>query len=169
MNKKKCNGGGEKKKTYFPELKKKKKKKKKERKFWMWRYFPKRFYFTSQRPWVLSRIWWHVWRSTGEFTCLCDIKRLLLNHAKMPGFLASGGEEFNPGTETKLDRSELLCNKVLLKYKGDRERFWHRHQKGQKEYPLASVSHGVIYTLISYYSESKECLEVVKTSLELLP
>ena len=36
---------------------------------------------------------------------------------KMPGFLASGGEEFNPGPETKLDRSELLCNKVLLKYK----------------------------------------------------
>ena len=26
--------------------------------------------------------------------------------------------------------SELLCNKVLLKYKGDRESFWHRHQKG---------------------------------------
>ena len=31
-------------------------------------YFPKRFYFTSQRLWVLLR--WHVWRSTGEFTCL---------------------------------------------------------------------------------------------------
>ena len=26
-----------------------------------------------------------------------------------------------------------------------------------------------IYSLISYYSESKECLEVVKTSLDLLP
>ena len=50
-------------------------------------------------------------------------ERLLLNHAKMLGFLASGGEEFNPGPETRLDRSELLCNKVLLKYKGDRESF----------------------------------------------
>ena len=48
-------------------------------------------------------------------------ERLLLNHA--PGFLAPGGEEFNPGPETRLDRSELLCNKVLLKYKGDRESF----------------------------------------------
>ena len=48
---------------------------------------------------------------------------LLLNHAKMPGFLASGGDKFNPGPETRLDRSELLCNKVLLKYKGDRESF----------------------------------------------
>ena len=51
------------------------------------------------------------------------IERLLLNHVKTPGFLAPGGEEFNPGPETRLDRSELLCNKVLLKYKGDRESF----------------------------------------------
>ena len=46
-----------------------------------------------------------------------------------------GGEEFNPGPETRLDRSELLCNKVLLKYKGDRERFWYRHQKGVERVP----------------------------------
>ena len=50
-------------------------------------------------------------------------ERLLLNHLKTPGFLVPGGEEFNPGPETRLDRSELLCNKVLLKYKGDRESF----------------------------------------------
>ena len=50
-------------------------------------------------------------------------ERLLLNHANTPGFLAPRGEEFNPGPETRLDRSELLCNKVLLKYKGDRESF----------------------------------------------
>ena len=43
--------------------------------------------------------------------------------AKMPGFLASGGKEFNLGPEMRLDSSELLCNKVLLKYKGDRESF----------------------------------------------
>ena len=49
-------------------------------------------------------------------------ERLLLTHEKTPGFLASGGE-FNPGPETRLDCSELLCNKVLLKYKGDRESF----------------------------------------------
>ena len=50
-------------------------------------------------------------------------ERLLLNHANTPGFLAPGGEEFNLGPETRLDRSELLCNKVLLKHKGDRESF----------------------------------------------
>ena len=47
----------------------------------------------------------------------------------------TGGEEFNPGPETRLDRSELLCNKVLLKYKGDSESFWHRHQKGVERVP----------------------------------
>ena len=51
------------------------------------------------------------------------IERLLLNYTKTPGFLAPGGEEFNLGPETRLDHSELLCNKVLLKYKGDRESF----------------------------------------------
>ena len=53
---------------------------------------------------------------------LFDVERLLLND-KTLGFLASRGDEFNPGPETRLDRSELLCNKVLLKYKGDRESF----------------------------------------------
>ena len=43
-----------------------------------------------------------------------------MNHANTPGFLAPGGEEFNLGPETRLDCSELLCNKVLLKYKEDR-------------------------------------------------
>ena len=45
--------------------------------------------------------------NNGEAT-----ERLLLNE-KTLGFLASGGEEFNPGPEMRLDRSELLCNKVL--------------------------------------------------------
>ena len=34
---------------------------------------------------------------------------------KTLGVLACGGEEFNPGPETRLDHSELLCNKALLK------------------------------------------------------
>ena len=52
----------------------------------------------------------------------CGSERLLLNN-KMLGFLASGRDEFNPGPETRLGLSGLLCNKVLLKYKGDRESF----------------------------------------------
>ena len=54
-------------------------------------------------------------------TLLSQLEMLLLNHGKTLGFLASGGEEFNPGPETRLDCSELLCNKVLLKHKEDRE------------------------------------------------
>ena len=52
-----------------------------------------------------------------------EVERLLLNDAKTSGFLVSGGEEFNLGPETRLDCSELLWNKVLLKYIGDRESF----------------------------------------------
>ena len=53
---------------------------------------------------------------------------------KMPGFLASRGE-FNLGPEMRLDPSELLCHKVLLNYKRDRECFWRRHQKGAERVP----------------------------------
>ena len=42
-------------------------------------------------------------------------------------------------------------------------------RRGQKECPRTSVSNGVIYFLITYYSESKECLEVVETLLDPLP
>ena len=64
-----------------------------------------------------------------------DFESLLLNHAKILGSFVSRGEEFNPGPETRLNCSELLYNKVLLKYKGDRESFWHRHQKGVERVP----------------------------------
>ena len=64
---------------------------------------------------------------TENWFCISEIyicvrgrnERLLLNHAKTLGLLASGGEEFNLGPEMRLDRSEILYNKVLLKYKGN--------------------------------------------------
>ena len=52
----------------------------------------------------------------------------------MPGLLASGGEEFNLGPVTRLDRSELLCDKALLKYKRDRKAS-DRHQKEAERVP----------------------------------
>ena len=55
----------------------------------------------------------------------------------MPGFLASR-EEFNLGVEMRLDRSELLCNKVLLKYKREKASDINI-RRGQKEYPLARL------------------------------
>ena len=83
-------------------------------------------------------------------------EKLLLNHKKMPGFLASRGEEFNPGPETRLDRSELLCNRVYKSIKGIEKPSDIDIRMGQKEYQLASVSNGIIYSPVSYYSESKE-------------
>ena len=71
-------------------------------------------------------------------------ERLLLNHEKTSGFLSSGGGEFNLGPEMSLDHSELLCNKVLLKYKGDRESSDTSIRRGQKEYPSASLQLDVI-------------------------
>ena len=53
----------------------------------------------------------------------------------MPGFLASRGEEFNQGPEMRLDRSELVCDKVLLKCKRDRESFYIDIRRGQRECP----------------------------------
>ena len=64
-------------------------------------------------------------------------ERLLLND-KTPGFLASRGEEFNPGPETRLDHSELQCNKVLLKYNGDKVSDI-GIRRGQKECPPPSL------------------------------
>ena len=42
-------------------------------------------------------------------------------------------------------------------------------RRGQKEYLLAGVGNGVIYLLISYYNESKECLKFVKILSDPLP
>ena len=42
-------------------------------------------------------------------------------------------------------------------------------RREQKEYPLASVSNGVIYLLISYYNESKEYLKFVKNLPDPFP
>ena len=63
------------------------------------------------------------WLHSPSIVILEPSERLLLNLEKTLGFLASGGEEFDLGPEMRLDCSELLCNKVLLKYKGDRESF----------------------------------------------
>ena len=38
-----------------------------------------------------------------------------------------------------LDRSDLLCHKVLLKYKRDRESCWHRLQMGTVRVPPAGL------------------------------
>ena len=63
-----------------------------------------------------------------------------MNHAKTPGFLAPRGEEFNPGPEMRLDHSEFLCNKVLLKYKEIEKASDIGIRSGQKSTPLLVFS-----------------------------
>ena len=62
-------------------------------------------------------------------------ERLLLSCCLHFRFLASGGEEFNPGPVMRLDGSELLSDEVLLKYKREGESFCCRHQKGAGRLP----------------------------------
>ena len=82
--------------------------------------------------WALKNwcFWTMVLEKTLESPLNCKWK--VAEPQKTPGFLSSR-EEFNTGT--RLDHSKLLCNKVLLKYKRDREGFWHRYQKGAERVP----------------------------------
>ena len=65
-------------------------------------------------------------------------EKLLLNYQKTLGFLASRGEDFNLGPETRLDHSELLCNKVLLNIKELEKASDIDIRREQKEYLPAS-------------------------------
>ena len=63
---------------------------------------------------------------------------MLLNK-KTLGFLASG-EEFNPGPETRLDHSELLCNKFYSSIKEIEKASDIGIRRGQKSTPLLVFS-----------------------------
>ena len=54
--------------------------------------------------------------------------------------MASGGEEFNPGPETRLDHSEFLCNRVLLKYKRIEKASDTDIRRGRKSAPLLELA-----------------------------
>ena len=51
------------------------------------------------------------WTGLCSSSSVHEVERLLLTQEKTLGFLASGGEEFNPGPEMRLDRSELCVIK----------------------------------------------------------
>ena len=79
-------------------------------------------------------------------------------------------EDLASGPRPGLITQELLCSRVLLKWKRDRESFWHRHQKGGGECPHPLVLAVELYTFsIAYYSKSKESLKVVKVLPDPLP
>ena len=94
-------------------------------------------------------------------------ERLLLNHAKTPGFLAPRDswppEEKNStwGQRRGLITQSFCVIKFYYSIKEIEKTSDIGIRSGQKEYPLASVNNKVIY--------STECLEAVKTSSDLLP
>ena len=61
-------------------------------------------------------------------------ERFLLNE-KMARILGLWRRRIQSGARDKAWLLRALCNKVLLKYKGNRESFWHRHQKGAERVP----------------------------------
>ena len=72
------------------------------------------------------------------------IERLLLNHANTPGFLAPGGEEFNPGPDRGLIAPSFCVIKFYLSIKEIEKASDIGIRRGPKEYPLASVNNEVI-------------------------
>ena len=52
-----------------------------------------------------------------------------------------------------------LYNKVLLRYKGDRENFWHRHQKGAERVLPLLVFSWMLYSHQQSLNEKKECFK----------
>ena len=115
-------------------------------------------------PLLINHIFFHLFYKVmiymiGFWLLNQLFERLLLNE-KTLGFLALGGEEFNLGPETRLDRSELLCNKVLLKYKWDRESSWHRHQKGAERVPPRQSSAGCYIVTNSLLMKDRNVLNL---------
>ena len=115
-------------------------------KIWKHQFFGAQPSLWSNSPictWLLKQAGWStgygscLWHEGSQFQVPDEPPRwkVVARPWKTLGFLASRGEEFNLGPVTKLDHSELLHDKVLLKYERDGQSFWHRHQKGAERVP----------------------------------
>ena len=87
----------------------------------------------SQNFCTSSPPFWNVPFHQGHTIISLTILKSCRWTTKQAWFLASRGEEFNLGPVMRLNHAEILCNQVLLKYKIDRESFW--HQKGAEIVP----------------------------------
>ena len=90
--------------------------------------------FPASESFSMSQFFTSGGQSIGV-SASASVQKVVDEPWKTLGFLASRQEEFNPGPVTKLDRCELLCNKVLLEYK--REKASNIDiRKGHKQCPL---------------------------------
>ena len=113
----------------------------------------KTFYNPQHDPWLSTD---QKYRERYSFLCYNDVRLVIFMdyQTKVRKHLASmvlkgccwitrihrdfwPPEEKNSirGQRRGLIAQSFWCNKVLLKYKGDRESFWHRHQKGAERAP----------------------------------
>ena len=85
-------------------------------------------------------IWWDKMQEIDSLRCQ------ILDPWRLPWSLDQG-----PGLITQ----ELLCSRVLLKWKRGRESFWHGHQKGMESAPLASLRKGsyILFQLVITISQ----------------
>ena len=85
-------------------------------------------------------------------------------------FVISEEDDLALGPGTRLDHSRAFVWQSFIKVRKRTEKPSDIDiRMGMESAPLSSVTNGVIYLLINYYSESKECLEVVKILLDPLP
>ena len=66
----------------------------------------------------------------------CSLWKVVAEPHKNARVLGLQNRRIQSGARNEAWSFRALCNKVLLKYKGDRESFWHRHQKGAERVPL---------------------------------
>ena len=100
---------------------------------------------------------------------MAGIERLLLNHKRRQNSWPPEEKNSIQGQRRELIAQGFCVIEFYLSIKGIEKASDIDIRRGQKECPLTSISNAVIYFLISYYNESKECLEVVKILLDPLP
>ena len=78
-------------------------------------------------------------------------------------------EDIASGPETRLDHSGLLCGRSFITVKRTENTFDIDIRRGWRVPHSLVFSEGIIYFLICYYGESKECLKLVKILPDPLP
>ena len=111
----------------------------------------------------------HLTQGESAQVFLCNAQRCSLQW--MMSVLWSPKKIYLQDQGPGLITQELLCSRVLLKWKRNRERFWHGHQKGNRECPPPPLvlARKLSTFSVGYYSKSKECLNVAKVLLSPLP
>ena len=81
----------------------------------------------------------------------------------------SGVRDECKGFQPKLCVCECVCSRVLVKYKKDRECFWHRHQKGDRECPRFQPNFFYSFIEIQFACRENSCIYSVSRYFGVVP